>query len=132
MRRRADEDHLWAEVRMPGTAMVAMPARLVGVDSDQRPTGKAERRQIFRQPAAELVSRYERLHDLRRADTAVLVIVQVTAADAHCRHVEQRLSLSPLSQVERRIARVAGGMEEDGMAHRERPTAVQDRFTNAS
>ena len=117
IRRRADEDDLGTKIGMSRAAVLAMTAGLIGIDSDERAASQAERGQILSQPAAELMPRHEGRRDHRRADAAILVIVQVAAAKPDGGDVDQRFTGRSLSQIEGRDARIAGGMQEHGMGH---------------
>ena len=72
-------------------------ASLVGIDRDKRAARQAEVGKRLAQVAAELVTRHERLLDHRRADAAILVIMQVGTAEADRRHIQQHLVRAPLA-----------------------------------
>ena len=98
-------------------APFAMAAGAVGVDGDQSAALEPEFGKIFTEIAAELVARHEAVADLRRSDAAVLVIVQIAAADPNRGDIDQRLARSSLAQGVRPDPDIPDPVQKDGLAH---------------
>ena len=119
-RRRADELDVGAEICMALTAPLAMSAGLVRIDCDELTAPQAELLDVVAEIAAELVAGHERRLDDGRADAAVLVVVQIAAADADRGDVDQDLAFAPLPQIKWRHANIARSTNEKGPAHQPR------------
>jgi hypothetical protein len=80
------------------------------------------------------VPRHERLLDQGLTDPAILVVVQVTAAQPDGRDLEKNLAGTTFSQIERGDARVASAVQVKGAGHDLAPDPVYiciSRLTDA-
>ncbi|MNE34725.1 hypothetical protein D3C80_1284570 [compost metagenome] len=89
----AHEAHLEAMDRLALQAELAMAAGLRRIDGDELADRKpADASAQSRDMAGCLMTADDRLAHPHRAETAILIIMQIGAADAACRHGEQHFS----------------------------------------
>ena len=97
--------------------MGAGAAGIVGIHRHQRAPFQTARGKIFGQIGAELMARHKRLSDRRGADAAILVVMQVAAAEANRRDIYQNLARCAFAQIEGCDPGIFGGMQEKGTGH---------------
>ena len=89
-----------------GMAVGASTAGLVGVDRDESAFGKAAGRDILFEPAGEFMARNEGLADDCATNAAILVIMEVRAAQADGGDFQKGLAFRAFAQIERRHTRI--------------------------
>jgi hypothetical protein len=92
----APSNDVGAEIAVALEAPFAMAAGAVRVDGDQRAAFKPEFGDVLGEVAAEFVARHEAVADFRGADGAVLVVMEVAAADPDRGDVDQSLARAVL------------------------------------
>lgn len=89
----AHEAHVEAMDRLALQAELAVAAGLRGIDGDELADGKpTDTRTQSRDMAGCLMTADDRLAHPHRAETAILIIMQIGAANATCRHGKQHFA----------------------------------------
>lgn len=89
----AHEAHVEAMDRLALQAELAVATGLRGIDGDELADGQsADTRAQNRDMAGCLVTADDRLAHPHRAETAILIIMQIGATDAACRHGQQHFA----------------------------------------